>query len=357
MLNPSLSSSRIGGESIQQTLLAKELVRSGYDVSMVVIDHGQPDGEVIEGIKVFKTYRPDAGLPGLRFFHPRATAVFKALHKADADIYYQSCAGVLTGYVARHCKKHDRKFVFRVASDADCMPGQQLLEFWRDKKIYEYGLKRADLILAQSQKQVSLLESNYGLKSVCMNMAVEIPTGSADSARNIDALWVSNIRPLKRPEIVFELANRLPQHSFVIIGGPTRDPRYFREIQKEAESIGNIRFMGPVPYKDMEQYFATAKTFINTSVIEGFPNTFLQSWIHGVPVVSFFDPDNLIADKNLGYSPPGVEEMAGMIDDLISDEEKRSAVSRHVAQFALEHYSPEAVVKEHVRVFTECFSS
>jgi glycosyltransferase involved in cell wall biosynthesis len=357
VLNPSVASSQIGGESVQQTLLAKELVRSGWDVSTVVIDHGQPDGEVIDGVTVYKTYRPEAGLPGFRFVHPRATAVFKALRRADADVYYQSCAGVLTGYVARHCRKNNRKFVFRVASDADCMPGQQLIGLWRDKKIYEYGLRRADLILAQSYKQVDLLRRNYGLDSVCLNMAVEIPADSTDSARNIDALWVGNIKPLKRPEIVFQLATRLPQCRFVVVGGPSSGyNRYFSEVQRQAQSISNLRFAGPVPYKDISRYFSDAKVFINTSEMEGFPNTFLQSWIHGVPVVSFFDPDGIVVANNLGYAPTDVEQMARVIEELTSDETKRSEIARHAAGFALEHYSPEAVVEEYIGVLAKTFS-
>ena len=199
LLNPSMGGARIGGEAVQQTLLAREFVRSGYDVSMIVKDYGQPDGEVIDGIRVFKTYKESAGLPGVRFLHPRATSIIRALRRADAETYYQSCAGVQTGYVARHCRKKDRNFVFRVASDADCVPGEQLIGLWRDRKIYEYGLRRADLILAQSRRQMSLLKEHYGLESTLVNMAAEIPEGLEGSTRDIDALWVGNFRPLKRP--------------------------------------------------------------------------------------------------------------------------------------------------------------
>ena len=124
---------------MQQTLLAKAFVDLDYDVSMVVIDIGQIDAEVIDGIRVYKTYRPEAGIPVFRFIHPRFTSLWQALKRADADIYYQSCASVVTGFVAWFCRKYDRKLVFRVAHDTDLMPGQQLIRYWRDKKIFEYG--------------------------------------------------------------------------------------------------------------------------------------------------------------------------------------------------------------------------
>jgi glycosyltransferase involved in cell wall biosynthesis len=357
VLNPSMGNVRIGGESVQQTLLARQFAGSGYDVSMIVKDYGQPDGEVIDGIKVFKTYRPQAGLPFLRFVHPRATSVFKALQKADADVYYQSCAGAQTGFVAWHSRRNKKKFIFRVASDTDCIPGKQLIGFWRDRKLYEYGLKRADLILVQSQHQIELLTRYYKLNSVFVNMIVESPPPNPVFAKDIDVLWVSNMRPLKRPEFLFEIALSLPQCRFVMIGGPATDSEhYFRETKKRAKSIRNLEFLGPVPYSDVNDYFATAKVFVNTSDIEGFPNTFLQAWIHGTPVVSFFDPDNIIEKKGLGFSPADLEEMIHIVDELILNENKRIEMSRRVREYALENYSPQAVLKRHIEVFSEAFS-
>ena len=90
----------IGGESVQQTLLGRALARRGHYVSMVVADHGQVDGAEWEGIRVFKAYRPDAGIPVLRFIHPRWTGMWSALARADADLYYTSCAGMQVGLLA-----------------------------------------------------------------------------------------------------------------------------------------------------------------------------------------------------------------------------------------------------------------
>ena len=41
-----------------------------------------------------------------------------------------------------------------------------------------------------------------------------------------------------------------------------------------------------------------SKILINTSSFEGFPNTFVQAWANGVPVISLkVDPDNIIKKK------------------------------------------------------------
>ena len=329
---------------MQQTLLAKAFVDLDYDVSMVVIDIGQIDAEVIDGIRVYKTYRPEAGIPVFRFIHPRFTSLWQALKRADADIYYQSCASVVTGFVAWFCRKYDRKLVFRVAHDTDLMPGQQLIRYWRDKKIFEYGLRHADLVINQSRQQQKLLRENYHLEGPELNMVVQLPEEDAEYSRDIDVLWVNNLRPFKRPDLVLELARKLPGLRIVMIGGPCHGHEdLFEEIRQQAEGISNLDFKGYVPYQEVNAYYARARIFVNTSDSEGFPNSFLQSWVRGMPVFSFFDPDGIITRERLGDSPDGVDQMAMEVSALLKDQARLSALSSHVTQFALDHYSPRAV--------------
>ena len=344
VINPDYRNHYIGGESVQQTLLAKAFVHLGYDVSMVVTDLGQGDAEVIDGIRVYKSFRPDAGIPVLRFIHPRFTSLWQALKRADADIYYQSCASVATGFVAWFCRKHGRKLVFRVAHDTDLMPGRQLIPYWRDKKIFEYGLRHADLIINQSQQQQDLLRENYHLEGPELNMVVQLPEPDDAYARDIDVLWVNNLRPFKRPDLVLELAEKLSELRIVMIGGACHGHEdLFEEIRQRAERVGNLEFKGHVPYQEVNAYYARSRIFVNTSDSEGFPNSFLQAWVRGTPVFSFFDPDGVIKRGRLGDSPDGVDQMAEMVRDLIRDSGRLAEISAHVSQFALDHYSPGAV--------------
>jgi len=350
VLNPRHGNEYFGGESVQQTLLAKAYAALGYRVSMIVKDHGQPQGESIEGIRVWKTFAAGAGIPVLRFVHPRATSILSALERADADVYYQSCAGMETGLVAWHCKRRARRFVFRLAHDTDCIPGQQLIRFWRDRKIYEYGLRRADFIAAQGTRQVALLRQNYGLDSSPINMAVEEPA-TIDGPRDIDVLWVNNLRPFKRPGLLVELAARLSSRRIVMIGGavPGNEALY-AEIQTLARRLPNLEFLGAVPYHEVNGYFARARVFVNTSEQEGFPNSFLQAWIRAVPVISFFDPDGLIAGVGLGEAPADIEGMTSAVERLLSSETDRALVAERCRRYALENYAPAAVARRYIEL-------
>jgi glycosyltransferase involved in cell wall biosynthesis len=209
----------VNGESLQHVLLARAWRDLGLDVSVVVFDQGQGVERVHEGIRAIAAHEQGAGVPGLRFVHPRITGLLAALAVADAEIYYQSPSGSATGVTAWFCRRHGRRMVYRVASDANCVPGRQLIRLWRDRKLYEYGLRRADLVATQTLAQSNLLLEHYGVPSVAVNMAVEPPTETAPNRRDIDVLWVSNLRSVKRPELVLELARQLPQVNFTLAGG------------------------------------------------------------------------------------------------------------------------------------------
>ena len=350
VLNPSRGHEYFGGESVQQTLLAKAFAGLGYRVSMVVKDHVQAQGETIHGIQTWKTFADGAGIPVLRFVHPRMTSILRALDAADADVVYQSCAGMATGLAAWHCGRRSRKFVFRLAHDTDCIPGQQLIRFWRDRKIYEYGLRRADFIAAQGSRQVDLLRKYYALESVPINMAVEEPLESA-TRRDIDVLWVNNLRAFKRPALALDLAERLPSRRVVMIGGAVPgNERMYEDVRRRATSISNLEFLGAVPYHEVNGYFARSHVFINTSEHEGFPNTFLQAWIRGVPVVSFFDPDGLIEHVGLGDVPVDLSGMCDRVDSLLSDDDARTLAAERCRAFAQANYAPAAVARRYIEL-------
>ena len=57
----------IGGAEVQQSILSRALAGAGYRVSMICLDFGQPQRVSLDGVTVYKAYRPDAGLPVLCF--------------------------------------------------------------------------------------------------------------------------------------------------------------------------------------------------------------------------------------------------------------------------------------------------
>lgn len=341
----------VGGEPVQHTLLAKALTRAGHSVSMVVYDYGQDDGAKWDNITTYKAYRASSGLPVFRFVHPRWTGVWSALARANADVYYTSCAGMHLGLLALFCRKFNKRLIFRLASDSDCDPDKLLVKYWRDKRLYEYGLQRCDVILAQSESQQASLFRNYGIHSFVAEMPVDAPDELIPyEYRSIDVLWVSNIRQLKRPDIFLQLAREMPEVRFHMIGGPmSGSQELYDGIIAASSTISNLKFHGRVPYHDIGLMYAQAKVFVNTSDTEGFPNSFLQSWMHGTPVVSFFDPDTTIKRERLGCAVDSLEEMKAAIRSLRDCKESFEEASTRCSAFMKLYYSENRILVPYLR--------
>ena len=359
VLSPAFNYLGAAGEPVQHTLLARALVRRGFPVSMIVADHGQPDGMVVDGVTTYRAYRREAGVPVLRFVFPRWVGVMSALQRANPDVLYTSCAGIGVGQVAWFARQRNLRTVFRAASDTDCDPQKLLVNAWWDRLIYEYGLRRADSVLVQTQHQQQMMNANYGLVSRIAGMLVE--HGNADipfAARDIAALWVSNLRHLKRPDLFLDLAQSAPEMACNMVGGSMAgESQIFTETESRASGIPNLTFSGSVPYHDINPMFQRTRVFVNTSDVEGFPNTYLQAWAHGTPVVAFFDPDGVIARERLGFVAQDLDEMRDATRRLSSDQAEWTDASARCRRFMAAHFSEDQILSEYVRALVPAAQS
>jgi glycosyltransferase involved in cell wall biosynthesis len=340
----------IGGAEVQQSTLARALACAGYRVSIICLDFGQAQDVMLDGITVHKAYRPDAGLPVLRFVHPRITEMWRALRAVDADIYYQRCSAVLTAVVAAFCRRHGRHSIFASAANLDFVPGRQPIRYFRDRWLFEQGLKHVDRIVVQNLAQQQDCFTHYHRESTLIPSCYELPANASPDEGGC-VLWVSTIREhdTKRPELFLELARRLPHRRFVMIGGAGGDAHnnaYFEKTRNAAMAIPNVKFTGFLPLAPVEQYFDRARVLVNTSRHEGMPNTFLQAWARGVPTVAFVDTGARLNGELLYPIVNRVEEAAAEIERLFTDEAHwKHAAVRCREYFAGTHSIPRVLAR------------
>lgn len=336
----------IGGVEWQTAVLARFLSEQGHRVTVLTWDEGGGAKEHISGVRVLKICRADAGMPGLRFFVPKWTSLTAALAKADADVYFHNCSECVTGQVALWCKSHGRAFVFSLASNADCIPQLPEMRSMHERILYRIGLRRASHIIAQTVSQQRQLREGWGLDAEVIPMACPGPEGSDLGPRSCSrgrVLWVGRVCAVKRVEAFLDLAVECPDLIFDIVG-PFGDDPYSFGIRSRAALIPNVVVHGRVTKQQIAQYYRDATVLCCTSRYEGFPNTFLEAWSYGVPVVSTFDPDSIIVRYGLGAYAERPADLREPLRRLLRDKAAYEAMSRRVRHYYEQNHTPELVL-------------
>jgi glycosyltransferase involved in cell wall biosynthesis len=346
----------VGGAEVQQALLVRLLARAGHRVSVISLDFGQPDRAQVDGAVVHKTFRLEQGLPLVRFLHPRLTSIWRALREVDADVYYQRSASMLTGVVAEFCRRHGKRSIYAGASDTDFIPDQQLISLTRDRWLYRHGLRSVDRIVVQNPAQRLACREHYGRDARLIPSCYELPaTHRAPSSPPAGGtlLWVGTVQPAKRPELVLELARRLPQRRFVMVGGrgygvTHAGTDFFDRIRDQAAALPNVEFKGFLPFEQADAWFDQARVFVNTSRFEGMPNTFLQAWSRGVPTVATVDVG---APVYAIFDDPAVA--VGEIERLLADDDYWRARSATCRGYFERVHSPQSVLAQYSELLEE----
>lgn len=348
----------IGGVEHQTSLMARWFAAQGYRVSMITWNEGQPDGVEIDGVRVFRMCDRGAGLRGLRFFHPRWTSLASAMRRANADLYYQNCAEYVTGQVALWCKWHARKFVYSIANDPDVDPRLPDMQTVRERMLYRYGLQHADRVVVQTQSQAAALREGFGLDSVVLPMPCPGPSND-DQAQperlrrgSPRILWVARICEQKRPDRLLDIAEACPELEFDLVG-PASGAPYSSHVCERASLLRNVTVHGGVLRHHMADFYKAAACMCCTSNFEGFPNTFLEAWSHGLPVVSTFDPDNLIAERAMGAVADDVPGLVSAIHGLLTSQQRWSEASKNARRYYLENHAVDKVMPRFERVFLD----
>lgn len=353
-------SGHIGGVERQTTLLARWLSARDFRVTMITWDEGQPDDQQIDGIRVIKLCRSDAGIPVLRFVYPRWTSLVRALRKANADVYYQNCAEYVTGQVALWCERHGRGFVYTIANDPDCDPALPRMKKRYERELYRYGLTHADRVVVQTRKQKGMLLDGFGLDASFIPMPCEDAvdgeyTPPEPPGRGARILWVGRIATVKRLEWLLDMAEACPDLGFDVVGPPDGTD-YVAGLIRRAARIPNVTFHGRVDPGDMHRLYRGKALLCCTSHWEGFPNTFLEAWSQGIPVVSTVDPDQRITELGLGRIGEGVDGLVECVRMLVDAPDCWRAASRAARRYFDENHKASAVLPRFERILVEAAS-
>jgi glycosyltransferase involved in cell wall biosynthesis len=279
-----------------------------------------------------------------------AVRLYRALAHLSPDIIYQQVACAHTGIAAFYARRKGVRMVWRVTSDRSVRPRR--IPWWRfheriEQRFIEYGIKQADLILAQTETQKAELGRHYGrTDSIVLRNFHPLPA-TAGAAKGADGkvrvAWIANLKRLKNPGAFVRLARRFAGRGdteFVMAGAALERGGWLDEIMQELGTLPNLKYLGPLDQDSVNALLDASDLLVNTSDYEGFSNTFIQAWMRRVPVVSLcVDPDGLLSEGGLGCLSGDEEGLARDVGRLLDEPEVRARIGERAEAYALEHHS------------------
>lgn len=310
----------LGGAERQQVLLARRLAARGWDVSFIVADFGQPPSTVIEGFELVASYAARSRLPAPLRLPVKYLALWRRLMERKDALFYLRGNPVLAGFLWLARELAGVRYAYAIASDWDLMPHEVGRLGPLQIALLRRALSRAEVVLAQTAFQQRLCRRRFGRKAVLARSLMESPSGPPPGRdRRTIVLWVGRLDgAFKRPLLFLQLARRFPDVPFVMVGNPAGDAALDAAVRADAFDLANFRHLPRVAPDRIAVLYEEAIALVNTSRIEGFPNTYLEAWNAGAPVLSLgVDPDGLIRRHGAGRVCGGLEELGEEIHALL----------------------------------------
>lgn len=331
----------IGGIEVLDWALARGLAKRGFDVSIATCDYGQAASERREEVTLLRTFSTAAGVPGIRFVYPRLWKTLRVLRKVKADVYLASGGGLSAGWAYEAARSCGSRFVFLAASDKDVVGTLPGLIKRRERWWYLRALRGANAHVAQTELQRRLFFENFEIDAEVIAGPVDLPSAPVDADANEVILWLSTYKPSKRPEWFIELARRLPQFKFVMIGfAPSAEANgSWQAAQRAAADLSNLKVHGFV--EEIGDFLRSAALLVHTSPLEGFPNIFLEAWSHGVPTVTAVDPDGVVERHHMGEVVGSVEEFTEAVGALMANPAIRRTLGERAREYVERHHGPD----------------
>jgi glycosyltransferase involved in cell wall biosynthesis len=327
----------LGGSELQCDIIAKGLKDRGNDVVYIALgSHSIDFSNIPYKIIPFK-------FSFKKFFY--------LLRKEKPDIIYWRnrqfrLAAVINAKLMRI------PFVFAVSSPDD------LKVFWyridNPKNYFLTQLLKARQLVKSFYNYFGLLLSD-GVTSLNSKYLEKVPIKNKVTVWNAmenDSipfswprpyfLWVSNIKPIKRPEIYLKLAQKLSEENldvdFLMVGSIKSD--HYRLLIHETETTANFHYLGLKTPNEVNGILKNSIALIHTCLPEGFGNNFIQAWHSGCPTITYeFDPENLIRGEQLGFvADNNFDNLVEQTKFMIKNKSERKKMGDRALKFAQSNF-------------------
>lgn len=224
-----------------------------------------------------------------------------------------------------------------------------------DQKIYDlvhqlYVEKRVRFISQANflnKKAIDLykLDSNTPIKLFHNPIEIDYNFELLNHPKKNMIIFLGRIESVKRGWLFCEIARKMPEYEFYMLGQTFRESDKNSVIMSQYENIKNLHFAGHVDGIEKENFLKDAKILVNTSIHEALPISFLEALSYGTLLVSNRNPENLT--KKFGYYVGDVlgdgfekvDDYIFGIQQLLQDEMKRESLAQEAINYVKSNHN------------------
>jgi glycosyltransferase involved in cell wall biosynthesis len=326
-------SSKVAGIQVQMSFWAKIFAKHDWKV----YSFSQNKSCQMGGVTFIKKKCTWLDMRGLSIIQEVINA-FRYIETTKADVVFMRGARRDLRFLQLACKTRKAKCVFLGASDKDFVPGEELDNGNPiNMKLFHKAMLSNRYYIVQNQFQADNLFKYY-FKQGAIIPNIWPTNGDENASEKIyTAVWVANLRRLKRAEWFLNLAKQLPEKRFAIAGG-VNEQDYYDSIKIAADALPNLDFLGALPLNDINKLLRQSKLLVCTSEFEGFPNTFLQAFANDVPVISTVDPSGILTNYNLGHHILNESELFQSTNMLIENTSLHEQCQMNIKKYFVAHH-------------------
>jgi glycosyltransferase involved in cell wall biosynthesis len=282
----------------------------------------------------------------------------------------------VSSFAARICRQKGLPYILRplgTLDPADLRKKRQL------KQLYTAVLERPNIAGAAALHFTSEQEAKISERFGVVTRDLVLPLGVIPASEILDknlvrqqfgipsdvplVLFMSRVDPKKGLDLLIPaleklLAEGLKFH-FVLAGGNPQDTDYVEQIKTQIQNSplqANTTITGFVTGELKSALLQTADLFVLPSYYENFGIAVAEAMVRGTAVV-ISDQVHIypqIRDSNSGWvCPIDVQKLCLVIRDALQNPEERKQRGLNAQQYALQHYSWEAIGREIIQAYAK----
>lgn len=199
-----------------------------------------------------------------------------------------------------------------------------------------------------------LIEEKIGLKTnheviyPCFMILKPILNSINEPTRNKDFKitvgWLARLTPIKRPEIVIQLAQKMPDILFKIGG----HGKLFEELSLKLPR--NVELLGWV---DQEKFWKYCDVALLTSANEGIPTSLIEATMSKIPIVAsnVGSVSEVFEDGKGGFLCENFESLVLSLEKLANDQKLRWKMGAEAQIYSQSKFNCEKFVLRHIKVY------